>query len=350
MTTDHTPDETPTGTAAAHRHQWVDTLQGPVCCDVDCGRGLTADDANRQEAIAAQARAVVQKGEPMSPDWFAEWSQRVERCQELERENAALHAEIEKYRKLIVAYMSRVESLRLAIKKLGQQLVDYRMAAQSEATLGDEARRERDAANDVMSQMVSGMQRLQADLNECSAEVTLLYEAARNVHRAFVSDNVGTDEYNVIFQAMVDVLDHLPEAARAAGARLKQILEPVVDTYACDRCGRRDGLDTSIAHEDWAKVSEKDRWKLLCLWCMDELAAAQGMTMTAELYFAGKAIHSKLYGAEPGMGERKRRELEQAALAFYADEANYARKWAVNGIEADGGAKARAALSDDEEK
>jgi hypothetical protein len=67
--------------------------------------------------------------------------------------------------------------------------------------------------------------------------------------------------------------------------------EPVPTTYACQRCGRRDGLDSSLTDEDWTQISKSAGGKnLLCLWCIDEIADANGMQLFAVLHFAGKAV------------------------------------------------------------
>lgn len=67
--------------------------------------------------------------------------------------------------------------------------------------------------------------------------------------------------------------------------------EPITDTYACGRCGRKDGLDAVARPEVWAALSEDGRWNLLCLWCMDEIAAEKGITHRLSLHFAGRALH-----------------------------------------------------------
>lgn len=77
--------------------------------------------------------------------------------------------------------------------------------------------------------------------------------------------------------------------------------QPITTTYACQRCGRRDGLDAVCPNEQWAKIIdgtvspggevEDGKWNLLCLWCIDELAAAKGMAFSVSLHFCGKAVH-----------------------------------------------------------
>lgn len=88
--------------------------------------------------------------------------------------------------------------------------------------------------------------------------------------------------------------------------------EPIKDTYACQRCGRRDGLDAVCNNDTWATISEgriagpagevvDGRWNLLCLWCIDELAHAKGMTFPVTLHFAGRAV----YGGSPEHASRE---------------------------------------------
>ena len=62
----------------------------------------------------------------------------------------------------------------------------------------------------------------------------------------------------------------------------------------CHRCGRRDGLDAVVSDEVWAAISGRtDGGGILCLWCMDELAAERGLEdVSVRLYFAGRALFS----------------------------------------------------------
>lgn len=73
-------------------------------------------------------------------------------------------------------------------------------------------------------------------------------------------------------------------------------------TYACQRCGVRDGLDTSLPREQWAKIAAgtglltAPEWDVLCLWCIDEIATDLGLPETvAHLYFSGMTVRSALY-------------------------------------------------------
>jgi hypothetical protein len=60
------------------------------------------------------------------------------------------------------------------------------------------------------------------------------------------------------------------------------------DAYACERCGRRDGLDAVAPNEVWETIREG--YNLLCLWCMDELAVKHGVRCSVTLHFAGQAL------------------------------------------------------------
>jgi hypothetical protein len=64
-----------------------------------------------------------------------------------------------------------------------------------------------------------------------------------------------------------------------------------IDSYACYRCGRRDGLDAFVPDEVWAQISPTDNeGGILCLWCIDQLCAEKGIACSASLHFAGRAI------------------------------------------------------------
>lgn len=88
--------------------------------------------------------------------------------------------------------------------------------------------------------------------------------------------------------------------AELAAKALLASREPITDTYACQRCGRRDGLDAVAPNAIWAQITEgtltpsgeviDGRWNLLCLWCMDEIATAKGIRCSVSLHFAGVAI------------------------------------------------------------
>lgn len=73
---------------------------------------------------------------------------------------------------------------------------------------------------------------------------------------------------------------------------VKRLHEPIENTYACERCGRRDALDAVVPDERWEKISGRsDGGGLLCLWCMDELADRRDAGGEVRLHFCGKALY-----------------------------------------------------------
>lgn len=75
-------------------------------------------------------------------------------------------------------------------------------------------------------------------------------------------------------------------------ARFRQLHEPIPNTYACERCGRRDGLDAVVSNAMWEKLSGRnDGAGILCLWCMDEIADKQGIGGEVVLHFCGRALY-----------------------------------------------------------
>jgi len=75
-------------------------------------------------------------------------------------------------------------------------------------------------------------------------------------------------------------------------AQLEQQLaaaeQPIPEAYACERCGRRDGLDCVLPGADWALIC--GGWRILCLWCIDALCEEKGIRTTASIHFAGRSI------------------------------------------------------------
>ena len=75
---------------------------------------------------------------------------------------------------------------------------------------------------------------------------------------------------------------------------------PLPECYACQRCGRRDGLDAVIDNASWARITDGvlhpsgevsgGKWNLLCLWCIDELASELGIETGVSLHFAGRSL------------------------------------------------------------
>lgn len=67
--------------------------------------------------------------------------------------------------------------------------------------------------------------------------------------------------------------------------------QPIPSSYPCQQCGRRDGLDAAVTDEFWELLTGRDDGGgLLCLWCMDKLAAEKGIVGYVMLHFAGQAL------------------------------------------------------------
>ena len=84
-------------------------------------------------------------------------------------------------------------------------------------------------------------------------------------------------------------------------AALRELRSPLGDEPQrthCQRCGRADGLDAAVSDEDWERISG-GQVAILCLWCMDQLAAEKGIGklpdvgISAVLHFAGRAIYAE---------------------------------------------------------
>ena len=72
---------------------------------------------------------------------------------------------------------------------------------------------------------------------------------------------------------------------------LGEARSPIPTAYACQECGRRDGLDAQVTDGAWEQLTGRtDGTGLLCLWCMDKLAAEKGVTAFVMLNFAGLAL------------------------------------------------------------
>ena len=69
--------------------------------------------------------------------------------------------------------------------------------------------------------------------------------------------------------------------------------EPIAGRRACQRCGRRDGLDAVVPNAAWRRIrAAAGGADILCLWCIDEIAAGHGVETSAALHFAGRALHA----------------------------------------------------------
>ena len=83
----------------------------------------------------------------------------------------------------------------------------------------------------------------------------------------------------------------LVAAARERDAAYAAANAPIPTAYACQQCGRRDGLDSSLSHDDWGQIATLAGGKnILCLWCIDAIAASNDLHLFAVLHFAGKAV------------------------------------------------------------
>lgn len=82
---------------------------------------------------------------------------------------------------------------------------------------------------------------------------------------------------------------HKDELIRIIDAAHADLRQPI-DSYACQLCGRADGLDAVLLNEEWEKISAYADNNLLCLWCIDRIALKLGITTSVSLHFAGKAI------------------------------------------------------------
>ena len=103
--------------------------------------------------------------------------------------------------------------------------------------------------------------------------------------------------------------------------KFKRLHEPIINTYACQRCGRRDGLDAVVSDDMWEKISGRgDGGGILCLWCMDELADKRGTGGEITLHFSGRA----LYGTSDI--ERLLANRIESYLSMYHDESLSATK------------------------
>ncbi len=95
--------------------------------------------------------------------------------------------------------------------------------------------------------------------------------------------------------AMLEKANHtLWDRCADLEAELRKMRNVLPERSPCSRCGRRDGLDAAVDDSMWARISGRtDGGGLLCLWCMDELAAEKGLQhVPVRLYFAGRVLFS----------------------------------------------------------
>jgi hypothetical protein len=106
-------------------------------------------------------------------------------------------------------------------------------------------------------------------------------------------------------QSLLVIVRNLP-ALLSAAAEAERRHNPIPDTYGCQRCGRKDGLDAVVPNDIWRVITEGEwanpdpatrrgevvngKWNLLCLWCIDELCGEHGVTCSASLHFCGRHI------------------------------------------------------------
>jgi hypothetical protein len=113
-------------------------------------------------------------------------------------------------------------------------------------------------------------------------------------------------------------------------ADLEAALKPIADTYSCEACGRRDGLDAVLPNELWERVRRGQN--LLCLWCLDTRAAESGIKASITLQFSGRALFGSSQSAtdqehvarlatslEAAQGERDQARAEQTTDRSEAD-------------------------------
>ena len=111
------------------------------------------------------------------------------------------------------------------------------------------------------------------------------------------------------------------DRAEAAEARVRDLQHPLLrDSYACERCGRIDGMDAVLDNELWEQVSEGDQYKILCLWCIDHIAHEQGLSGVARLYFSGAAIRSAMPMDDQDTLMQSLREAEARVRALQTGE------------------------------
>jgi hypothetical protein len=86
------------------------------------------------------------------------------------------------------------------------------------------------------------------------------------------------------------------QASWAERDRLAHLHAPKPDMYACQRCGRRDGLDCVIPNHLWNQIERETGYSVLCVWCLDADCALRRWKVRAMLAFNGRAITA---GTEP---------------------------------------------------
>ena len=90
-------------------------------------------------------------------------------------------------------------------------------------------------------------------------------------------------------EAVRIVLEDIPALLEEV-TRLRALHEPRPDTYACAKCGRRDGLDCVIPNQLWNQIEAETGYGVLCAWCLDAELVKRGIQTRGLLSFNGNAI------------------------------------------------------------
>jgi hypothetical protein len=103
-----------------------------------------------------------------------------------------------------------------------------------------------------------------------------------------LADNrMGESTIDAQVRAAIEERDSL-RAKLAAAEKERDAAINRADSYACERCGIRTGIDAVVPHDVWNKLSpNSDETGLLCLWCMDSIAAERGIVAEVELHWGG---------------------------------------------------------------
>lgn len=98
-----------------------------------------------------------------------------------------------------------------------------------------------------------------------------------------------------------DEIDRLRSSFAEREREIEALREPIKDTYACQKCGRRDGLDCVIPSQLWNQIEAETGHNVLCAWCLDYECHKRGWNVLALLAFAGKAISA---GTDPNNDDK----------------------------------------------
>lgn len=170
---------------------------------------------------------------------------------------------------------------------------------------------------DAHARQTVAKQDAQAALADQAEKIRLLRDALKECYRvALHLQDKGTTQKRAISQIITIVDIALAGAEPAAIASGEPAFRHPSATYGCERCGRWDGMDASLDHDVWARIAatrDGEPWRILCLWCCDEIAVEIGIAENTpvRLYFPGLRLSSVL-----PEGDRdpppERRETERA--------------------------------------